>query len=244
MPWLTRAFFVLLAAAAFAGVGCTRYGKPTPVPPTIPPLTILIVNPVSGSDTTGNGSSEKPYKTLTKALAVIKNSTTPGLTIQLAAGQYSATSGETFPIVVPTGVTINGSGYGTGFAKGSFINGIGEDAALEKLAGFTPGSVFATIEVAAGVTAVSFNGPTMRASRAFRQPSRSPPTIARSMCSVRSASGTQRSARTRSSSGILTAMASWFRVVRSRASAVRLREAKLHCFRIRCRTARRRRWSI
>ncbi len=159
MPWLTRAFFVLLAAAAFAGVGCTRYGKPTPVPPTIPPLTVLVVNPVSGSDTTGNGSSEKPYKTLTKALAVVKNSTTPGLTIQLAAGQYSATSGEVFPIIVPTGVTINGSGYtgGSGFVHGSFINGAGEDAALEKLAGLTSGAAFTTIEVAAGVTSVALN---------------------------------------------------------------------------------------
>lgn len=159
MPRLTRAFFLLVVTIAVAAAGCTRYGKPTPVPPTIPPLTTLIVNPVSGSDTTGNGTSEKPYKTLTKALAVVKNSTTPGLAIQLAAGQYSTTSGETFPIVVPTGVTITGSGYtgGSGFVHGSYINGVGEDTALEKLADFAPGSAFTTIEVAAGVTSVALN---------------------------------------------------------------------------------------
>lgn len=157
LPGLTRAFFLLLATAAAGVVGCTRYGKPTPVPPTIAPLTTLVVNPVSGSDTTGNGTSEKPYKTLTKALAVVKNSTTPGLTIQLAPGQYTTASGEVFPIVVPTGVTINGNGYGKGFAAGTFINGIGEDTALEKLAQLAAGSAFATIEVAAGVTSAALN---------------------------------------------------------------------------------------
>jgi len=159
MPWLTRAFLLLVAAVAIAGAGCTRYGKPTPVPPTIPPLTTLVVNPMTGSDTAGNGTSEKPYKTLTKALNVVKNSTTTGLTIQLAPGQYTAANGEVFPIVVPTGVTIDGSGYTgqTGFPKGSFINGIGEDTALEKLAGFAPQSAYTTLEIGAGVTSVSLN---------------------------------------------------------------------------------------
>ena len=159
MPWFSRAFFLLVVTVAIAGAGCTRYGKPTPVPPTIPPLTTLVVNPSSGNDTTGNGTSEKPYKTLTKALNVIKNSTTPGLTIQLAPGQYTAANGEVFPIVVPTGVTIDGSGYTgqAGFPKGSFINGIGEDTALEKLAGFAPQSAYTTLEIGAGVTSVSLN---------------------------------------------------------------------------------------
>jgi len=112
---------------------------------------------VSGSDSTGNGSAEKPYKTLTKALAVVKNSTLSGLGIQLAPGSYTAASGEIFPIVIPTGVTITGSNYGAGFARGSFINGIGEDKALEKLLGTPSLTAFASLEVAGGVSSVSIN---------------------------------------------------------------------------------------
>ena len=162
MPWLTRAFFLLVAAVAVAGImsgtACTRRGKSTPLPPTSPPLTILDVNPQTGNDTTGNGTSSKPYKTLTKAIAVVKNSTTQGLTIQLATGVYSTVSGEKFPIVIPTGMTINGNGYGAGFSKGSFINGEGEDTAYEKLVNGNTGSAYATMEIASGVTSVSLNG--------------------------------------------------------------------------------------
>ncbi|MGA8532833.1 MAG: DUF1565 domain-containing protein [Candidatus Tumulicola sp.] len=161
MPWFARAFMLLVAGVAIAGVvgsaACTRRGKSTPLPPTIAPLTTLEVNPKTGSDTTGNGSSEKPYKTLTKAVDVVKNSTTPGLTIQLADGVYSVTGGEKFPIVIPTGMTINGSTYGSGFAKGSFINGEGEDLAFEKLVGAPAGTAFATLEIAPGVASVSLN---------------------------------------------------------------------------------------
>ena len=157
MPWVSRVFFFLVVTVAVAGSGCTRYGKPTPVAPTSSPLTTLDVNPVTGSDTTGNGSSEKPFKTLTKALTVVKNSTLSGLAIDLAPGNYNVTSGEKFPIIIPTGVTIVGSGFGSGFARGSFVNGAGEDTALEKLLGSPSGSVYATLEVSAGVSSVALN---------------------------------------------------------------------------------------
>jgi hypothetical protein len=150
---------VLVIGVGIAAGGCTRYGKPTPIPPTTAPLTTLDVNPVSGNDTTGNGTSEKPYKTLTKALEVVKASTLTGLTIQLAPGLYTVRSGEKFPIVIPTGVTINGSGYTgpSGFSSGTFVNGIGEDVALEKLLNSRSGTIFTTLEVAASVTSVSLN---------------------------------------------------------------------------------------
>ncbi len=162
MPWFTRAFFLLVAAVAVtaivSGTGCTRRGKSTPLPPTASPLTTINVNPKTGSDTTGDGSSLKPYKTLTKAVAVVKNSTTPGLTIQLGLGMYSSSSGEKFPIVIPTGMTITGSGYGTGFSKGSFINGEGEDTAFEKLVGAKSATAYTTLEIASGVASVSIAG--------------------------------------------------------------------------------------
>lgn len=159
MPWLTRAFFSIVVALAIAGlvggVGCTRRGKPSTIPPTASPLTTIAVNPATGSDSTGDGTTAKPYKTLTKAVTVVKNSTTPGLTIQLAAGTYDAATGEVFPIVLPTGMAIVGTGYNGGRlpTAGSFINGFGEDLAFEKLAG-RPSSktAFATLEVASTVT--------------------------------------------------------------------------------------------
>ena len=159
MSWLVRAFFLLVAGAALAGLigsaACTRRGKSSPLPPTSSPLTTIDVNPKTGSDTTGNGTPDKPYKTLTKAIAVVKSSTTTGLTIQLSVGTYDAANGEVFPIVIPTSVSIAGTGYGTRSFRtsGSFINGAGEDTAYEKLLG-RPNSRkdFATIEVAQGVT--------------------------------------------------------------------------------------------
>jgi hypothetical protein len=161
MPWLTRAFFLLVAAIAMAGIvsgaACTRRGKSSPIPPTSSPLTTIDVNPRTGSDTTGDGSSAKPYKTLTKAIAVVKSSPLQGLAIQLSLGVYNAANGEKFPIIIPTGMTINGSGYGAGFARGSFINGNGPDLAYESLAGVPSGSAFATLEVASGVASVSLN---------------------------------------------------------------------------------------
>jgi hypothetical protein len=169
MPWLTRAFFMLIGVIAVAGIvggaACTRRGTSTPIPPTSTPLSTLNVNPKTGSDTTGDGSFAKPFKTLTKAIAVAKNSTLQGLVIQLAAGVYGVASGETFPIIIPTGMTIDGTAYGLGFSKGSFINGAGEDTAYEKLVGVASGSAFATLEVAAGVSSVSLNNVYVGSSR-------------------------------------------------------------------------------
>lgn len=166
MSWLTRVFFSIVAAIAITGlvggVGCTRRGKPSTIPPTVAPLTTINVNPKTGSDSTGDGTTEKPYRTLTKAVAVVKSSTTQGLTIQLAAGAYTAANGEIFPIVIPTGMTIAGSAYGGGRYRnaGSFVNGLGEDLDYEKLLG-RPASktAFATIEVSAAATSsVSLSG--------------------------------------------------------------------------------------
>ncbi|MBF2009099.1 MAG: DUF1565 domain-containing protein [Chlorogloeopsis fritschii C42_A2020_084] len=66
---------------------------------------VIYVNPETGSDTTGAGSSEaQPYKTITYAL----NQAQPGTIIQLAPGTYNAESGETFPLIIKPGVTLRG----------------------------------------------------------------------------------------------------------------------------------------
>ncbi|MGA7934708.1 MAG: DUF1565 domain-containing protein, partial [Kovacikia sp.] len=64
----------------------------------------LYVNPTTGNDG-NNGSQAAPFKTIARALQQAK----AGTTIQLAAGTYSAASGETFPLAIPSGVTVLGN---------------------------------------------------------------------------------------------------------------------------------------
>lgn len=64
----------------------------------------LYVNPVKGDDT-APGNSLYPFKTLTRALKRVA----PDTVIQLGRGTYNAESGEQFPIVLPTGVLIQGN---------------------------------------------------------------------------------------------------------------------------------------
>lgn len=66
-------------------------------------MTTFYVNPVTGNDR-GNGSSNAPFKTFTRAL----DRALPKTTIYLAPGTYSTTTQEKFPLVVSTGVTVIG----------------------------------------------------------------------------------------------------------------------------------------
>ncbi len=62
------------------------------------------VNPATGNDAAA-GSQAAPFKTISRALRQSK----AGDRVQLAPGTYNATSGETFPLVVPAGVTVIGN---------------------------------------------------------------------------------------------------------------------------------------
>jgi parallel beta-helix repeat protein len=64
----------------------------------------LFVQPDGGSDG-GDGSESAPFKTLTKALEAAQANTV----IRLAPGLYSEQSGEVFPIMMKSGVTIRGN---------------------------------------------------------------------------------------------------------------------------------------
>ncbi|XHX76690.1 MAG: DUF1565 domain-containing protein [Stenomitos frigidus ULC029] len=66
--------------------------------------TLLYVNPASGTDAPGAGSEVTPYRTIAYAL----RQATPGTYVQLARGSYTESSGEVFPLTVPTGVTLRG----------------------------------------------------------------------------------------------------------------------------------------
>lgn len=63
----------------------------------------LYVNPNTGNDA-GDGSERAPFRTITKALNAAEQNTV----IILAPGTYSAQTGETFPIKLKPGVTIQG----------------------------------------------------------------------------------------------------------------------------------------
>ena len=73
----------------------------------LPSLTDYYVNSGTGSNTTGNGSQATPWKTITYALNQI---TGTGHILYVAAGTYNTALGETFPIVVKTGVSLVGEG--------------------------------------------------------------------------------------------------------------------------------------
>ena len=68
-----------------------------------PAAAILHVNPVAGSDT-NTGSSEAPFQTISRALAVARS----GDIIRLADGNYSEATGEEFPLMVGDGVALVG----------------------------------------------------------------------------------------------------------------------------------------
>lgn len=79
--------------------------------------TQLYVNANSGNDSSGDGSDRTPFKTITQALRVAQSNTV----IILAPGVYSAESGETFPIELKPGVTIQGDPSSKG--RGVIIKG-------------------------------------------------------------------------------------------------------------------------
>lgn len=65
---------------------------------------MLFVNPSVDNNKTGDGSFNAPFKTITQALQVAEANSV----IVLAAGTYTAVSGETFPLQLKSGVSIQG----------------------------------------------------------------------------------------------------------------------------------------
>lgn len=156
--WASRFFFSVVAvmalAAVISGTACTRWGQPGAIPPSITPISSIFVNPVTGSDSSGNGTQTKPYKTLTKAVDVLgtsKSLAPNGVTINLSNGDYTAANGEKFPIVIPTAVSITGRNFGHGAGNGTFIDGFGQDAIFEQLVHAPARSAYTTLDIAPDV---------------------------------------------------------------------------------------------
>ncbi|MEQ8384128.1 MAG: DUF1565 domain-containing protein [Coleofasciculus sp. A1-SPW-01] len=66
---------------------------------------VLLVNPITGDDINGDGNMDSPFKTIAKALQVAQ----PNTVIRLTPGIYSSQTGETFPLILPDGVTLQGN---------------------------------------------------------------------------------------------------------------------------------------
>ncbi len=78
---------------------------------------IIYVNSATGQDVAGAGTAASPYKTITFALSQAQ----PGTVIQVAPGSYTKDSGEKFPLVLNSGVTLQGNESNKG--EGIIISG-------------------------------------------------------------------------------------------------------------------------
>ena len=81
---------------------------------------VLFVNPDMGDDTTGNGQEKSPLRTITKAMEIAQGNTT----IILNKGIYSTQTGEQFPLILKSGVSIQGDPTSKG--RGIIIQGGGD----------------------------------------------------------------------------------------------------------------------
>ncbi|GAB4245461.1 MAG: hypothetical protein Kow0049_35470 [Stanieria sp.] len=70
---------------------------------------IIYVNPQTGNDG-AEGSQQSPLKTITQAL----QKALPNTTIALAPGTYNEETGEKFPLIIKTNVTLRGASGGQG----------------------------------------------------------------------------------------------------------------------------------
>jgi len=129
------AIYLPLVVGVMPGVNLLVFATKTPAQITNPGENnnIIYVNPNTGDDKRGEGSEREPFKTLTQALMVAK----PKTEILLAPGTYSKATGENFPIIIDTDVTVKGSSAGQGsnvVIKGSgvFISptGAGQNVAM------------------------------------------------------------------------------------------------------------------
>lgn len=83
-----------------------RFFYPILLGATLPALANpILVHPQRGNDLTGNGTAQRPFRTVSQALAVAPR----GATILLQPGNYSVNSGEKFPWLVPPGITLRGN---------------------------------------------------------------------------------------------------------------------------------------
>lgn len=136
---------VLLGSASLAQTLPTSEAQATAT------YNLLYVNPNAGDDALGNGSQRAPFKTITQALGKAP----VGTVIVLAPGVYSQQSGETFPLQLKPGVTLQGAPRNRGQA--TVIRG-GGTLAGAALAGRNVAIVAADGSALTGVTVTNPQG--------------------------------------------------------------------------------------
>jgi parallel beta-helix repeat protein len=108
--------FVGVATTALLGIADTAIAQPSAPnqmlvgEKTMSQVNVLFVNPSVGNDKLGNGGERAPLKTITQALQVAK----PNTVIILSRGTYSTQTGEIFPLILKTGVSIQGDSQNLG----------------------------------------------------------------------------------------------------------------------------------
>ncbi len=104
---LTALFVVSSGSMLEVNAGATH---PAGIVPTLiaqapATATVIYVNPATGTDNPGTGTtSAAPYKSISFALSQAQS----GAVIQLAPGNYNQESGESFPLLLKPGVTLRG----------------------------------------------------------------------------------------------------------------------------------------
>ncbi|WP_392530284.1 DUF1565 domain-containing protein [Nostoc sp. C117] len=111
---------MLLPSEVNAGANDLQSISPTLTAQVPTTATVIYVNSATGADRAGAGATANaPYKSISFALSQAQ----PGAVIQLAPGNYSQESGETFPILLKPGVTLRGDESSRG--QGILISGGG-----------------------------------------------------------------------------------------------------------------------
>ncbi|WP_341527656.1 DUF1565 domain-containing protein [Nostoc sp. UHCC 0302] len=99
---------VALLSTSFSSATAQLPDAPNQMPlgeKTISQVNALFVNPSVGDDNTGNGSDRAPLKTITQALRRANANTV----IMLSPGNYTAETGEVFPLILKPSVSIQGN---------------------------------------------------------------------------------------------------------------------------------------
>lgn len=100
-PWRTAIVTCSIVSSLLPMAGQAQQASASPATP----ATILRVQPLSGQDSSADGSDRAPFKTITRALQVA----TANTVILLGPGTYNTGSGEQFPLQLKPGVTLQGN---------------------------------------------------------------------------------------------------------------------------------------
>lgn len=99
---LKLASFVVI----FVGISIDRSGAAKAQTDSEPQI-IVYVSPNIGNDRTGDGSTQAPVRSISRALNLIRDGS--NAIVQLAQGTYNVSSGETFPLRLKSGVVLRGN---------------------------------------------------------------------------------------------------------------------------------------